>query len=151
MAQTTSPRSSAVTQLVGTGGSHFPQVWQRDLKGICRQGSRSMAQHKNNLSPSLVAFTGPRSFWRRWWLILGEGRKLRVILTHGFARLIAGHCRRFITATRGSLHLASPHLASRRGCWLLCPPSLWGRGEEEPPAPFSVGVHGVLWWSRESL
>lgn len=83
-----------------------------------------------------------KSFWRRWWLILGEGRKLRATLTHGFARLIAGRCRRFITATRGSLHLASrcvSPLAEAAGCpaCRCCR----GRGEEEPPAPFSVRVH----------
>lgn len=66
-----------------------------------------MAQHekikiKKSFSPTRwhLQVLGAESFWRRRWLVLGEGRKLRVTLTHRSARLIAGRCRRFITATR---------------------------------------------------
>lgn len=88
-----------------------------------------MAQHeKNSLSPTRwhLQVSGAESFWRRRWLALGEGRKLRVTLTHRSARLIAGRCRRFITATR-----------ARRGCGSFCPGN---RGEEGPAGTRALPV-----------
>lgn len=53
---------------------------------------------------------------------LGAGRKLRVTVTHCGARLIARRCRRFITATLGSLDRTSH-------CGSVCPGSSGGGGQ----------------------
>lgn len=78
---------------------------------------------------------GAESFWRRRRLVLGEGRTLRVTLTHCFTRLIAGRCRRFVTATAApcSSPLILPAGSSACGA----------RARRSLPAPSAPGVHGA--------
>lgn len=96
---------------MGIGGSCFPwgqrRVPEGDPAPLGDGTAKTNKQQKKSLSSARwhLQVPGAESFWRRRWLVLGEGRKLRVTLTHRSARLIAGRCRRFITATR-----------ARRGC-----------------------------------
>lgn len=70
-------------------------------------------------------------------MALGVGRKLRVTLTHCVARLIARHCRRFITATLGLLDRTSRRGSARQrasrgaggGRSRLCMEPIGGQGQ----------------------
>lgn len=66
-------------------------------------------------------------------------------LTHSLVRLIAGCCRRFITATRSSLHLTSGHSCRLALPTVALPGEPGPGGAHRHPAP--PGVHRVLRWS----
>lgn len=109
---------------MGIGGSCFPWGQRRGPEGdpapLGDGTAQKQNQKKKSLSPARwhLHVPGAESSWRRRWLVLGEGRKLRVTLTHCSSRLIAGRCRRFITATRGC-GCSARGAAARRG--LLAP------------------------------
>lgn len=67
-------------------------------------------------------------------------------LTHCLARLIAGCCRRFITATRSSLHLTSGHSCRLALPAVALPGEPGPGGAHQHPSP--PGLRRVLWWSR---
>lgn len=67
-------------------------------------------------------------------------------LTHRFTRLIAGRCRRFITATRGWLHLTSYRSCRLAPLAIVLPGEPGRGGAHRHPSP--PGMHRVLQWSQ---